>query len=363
MAKQKTPKRSVFFISVANDKAYDNFLKTMVRPVKTAKLPGKSELKNFDELCVWGLQYYGHNQHLWPQIKNNDILFFYREKYYICTAIVEGKEDNLKIANHLWGKYESSLDQRGFLVYMLPSKVRFSEVPSAKINDLFGYIRNHWLIDTAQSFHPDDSRVRAVEEEYGSLEKALSKFGIKFSSTKKPNRTDDFIQSSSSRENIKKIGIQRREQEKYPMCYFLIDSNDSTKDAEILGGYLMDISTELSKNNTPYKMEIKSGSLEVVILILQEINNNPLVVAAIGAAVGVIMDRFLSNRKNILKINPNEKWCIGMALHHHVIIRRLQYQTTESIKWGGNVATIIFKDDKGKNYTYRVNSNTGRVEF
>ncbi|MCH8872904.1 hypothetical protein IH824_09070 [candidate division KSB1 bacterium] len=61
--------------------------------MKTAKLPGKSELKNFDELCVWGLQYYGHNQHVWPQIKNNDILFFYREKHYICTAIVEGKED------------------------------------------------------------------------------------------------------------------------------------------------------------------------------------------------------------------------------------------------------------------------------
>ncbi|MGI0026336.1 MAG: hypothetical protein ACREAD_00650 [Nitrosopumilaceae archaeon] len=173
-------KRSVFFISVANQTAYDNFKKSIHQTVKTSTLPGKTILKNYDQLYIWGLQYYGQNEQIWNMIKKNDILFFYRSKKYISSAIVEGKEDNLEISNHLWGKNESSLDQRGFIVYMLPNKVNFSSIESSSLNELFGFLRSNWLTDSAQAFHPDDKRVEDVELRFGSLENALENIGISF---------------------------------------------------------------------------------------------------------------------------------------------------------------------------------------
>ena len=173
--------RSIFFISVANKKAYDNFEKTITKPVKTGSIPTNTEIKKHEDAHVWGLQYYGQNEQIWNKVKKNDVLFFYRNKHYICTAIVEDKEDNLVISNQLWGKSDSSLEQRGFLIYMLPEKTSFTSVKSSTINSLFGYVRSNWLTDSAQTFHPDDKRVQEVISKYGSLEHALEKHGISFS--------------------------------------------------------------------------------------------------------------------------------------------------------------------------------------
>lgn len=173
--------RSIFFISVANDLAYDNFEKTMIKPVKTTSLPTKTDIKKQEDVYVWGLQYYGQNEQIWNKIKKNDILFFYRDKHYICTALVEDKEDNLVISNQLWGRTNNSIEQRGFLVYMLPEKTSFSSVKSSTINNLFGYKRPNWLSDSGQAFHPDDNRVIEVISKYDSLENALNEYGILFS--------------------------------------------------------------------------------------------------------------------------------------------------------------------------------------
>ncbi len=193
-------KRSIFFISLANQDAYDKFKKTMLRSVKTSTLPGSTTLKNYDRLHIWGLQYYGQNEEIWNRIKKNDILFFYREKMYVCSAIVEGTEDNLHISNHLWGESTSNLVQRGFLVYMMPDNVVFSRIPSSSLNQLFGYMRPNWLTDSGQAFHPDDRRLEDVEKEFGSLENALEKIGISFR-----NKFEQTMEGFLKNENNEKI--------------------------------------------------------------------------------------------------------------------------------------------------------------
>jgi len=349
--------RRVFFISVANFYAHRNFVDSIIDPVDTSGIPPHSVLPTYDELCIWGLQEHGANPRIWQLMNKNDILFFYKNKKYVCAAIVEGKEYYPFVANGiLWAPDpESSLQNRGFLVYMLPSNVVHHEVSSTAINRLFGYMRGGWLNDTGQAFHVDDSRVSGVEKKFGSLENALEKFDITFPKHKQIPK-EKFEQKKS-------FGIKNVGGKKFPSCRFVIDTGDSIKDADIGTEFLAETTAELAKMNVPYKMNVRSGSFELFYEILQQITTNPTGAAIIGSAIGIIMGRYFLHKKNISKQEFNDEWYQGMVFHQHVIVRRLSYASIKSFQNSSKEVQVIIVDDSEKEYKYVIDKKENTVKF
>ena len=349
--------RRVFFISVANYYAHRNFLETIKDPVDTSGIPPHSILPQYNELCIWGLQEHGANPRIWELINKNDILFFYRSKKYVCTAIVEGKEYYPFVADDiLWQTaHETPLEKRGFLVYMLPSNVVHHEVPSSKINRLFGYTRDGWLNDTGQAFHPDDSRVSSVEKKYGSLENALEKFDIIFPKHKQIHK-EVF-------EKKKSFDTKRVIEKNFPSCRFVIDTGDHIQDASIGIEFLVETTTELAKMNIPYNLKVRSGSFELFFEILKQITNNPTVAGIIGSAIAVIMGGYFLRKKNISKHESNDEWYQAMALHQHIIVRRLKYASIKSFQNSSKQVKVIIVDDNEKEYKYIIDKKENTVKF
>ena len=352
----RTPRR-VFFISVANYHAYRNFLDTIKDPVDTSGIPPHSILPTYGELCIWGLQEHSANPRIWELMNKNDILFFYRNKKYVCTAIVEGKEHYPFVANDILWPHDSgsSLENRSLMVYMLPSNVVHHKASSSAINRLFGYMRGGWLNDTGQAFHVDDSRVSSVEKKYGSLENALEKFDITFPKHKQIPK-EKFEQKKS-------FGIKNVGGKKFPSCRFMIDTGDRIKDTDIGTEFLAETTAELAKMNVPYKMNVRSGSFELFYEILKQITTNPTVVAIIGSAIGVIMGRYFLHKKNISKQEFNDEWYQGMALHQHVIVRRLSFASMKSFQNSSKKVNVVIVDNEENEYKYIIDKKENTVKF
>ena len=97
--------KSIFLMSVDNQKLLLNFEKTVKKKIKTKKLSQfkiPSSIKKIKNISVWGLNSTLENQRLWKKIKEGDIILFLKDKKYFCRCKVIERFDSLEIAKKFW---------------------------------------------------------------------------------------------------------------------------------------------------------------------------------------------------------------------------------------------------------------------
>ena len=129
-----------------------------------------------------------NNRSKWSKLKKGDILLFFREKKYVSKMIIGGTEDSYEIAKMIWGEKidheEMNVDPISgetwqLIIYALPENVKQIDVPDSALNGLLGYQANFPGPLRAFDFTVvSDDRLKKLENQYGSVQKALESIGI-----------------------------------------------------------------------------------------------------------------------------------------------------------------------------------------
>jgi hypothetical protein len=98
----------------------------------------------------------------------------------------------------------------------------------------------------------------------------------------------------------------------YPSAHFIIKSGNTLEDHELATALFNEASSVLTKQNIPFRIEVKSGSIDfsiqVLLDMLEQVSQNPTVAAAVGGAVGGITTRILDRKRSIKKLKFNAAW-------------------------------------------------------
>ena len=97
--------KSIFLISIDNQKLLLNFEKTVKKKITTKKLNQfkiPSSIKKIKNISMWGLNSTLENERLWKKINKGDVLLFLKNKKYFCKCKVLEKFDSSEISRKFW---------------------------------------------------------------------------------------------------------------------------------------------------------------------------------------------------------------------------------------------------------------------
>ena len=104
------------------------------------------EAKLHSHLCVWGTKKTDSYLSKWELMQNGDLILFCRSgetdqpltNYYSHTAVIEGKEQNEKLAESIWGKADDGSTWK-LVFWMRPETLSEEHVMMSVFNPIFGY--------------------------------------------------------------------------------------------------------------------------------------------------------------------------------------------------------------------------------
>ena len=175
--------RLVLF-SVAGEAAFEHYEDTILKDVNTSNFES-SDMKKFANVRMWGAidRQANQNRSKWSKLHKGDTILFYRDKKYIAKMILDGTEDNSKIAKMIWGEKidhevmnvkQSSGETWQLIMYCSPEKIEEIDLKFEELNKLLGYKENFMPTRTLDFTTVSENRLQELQNKYGSVNNALN---------------------------------------------------------------------------------------------------------------------------------------------------------------------------------------------
>lgn len=162
--------QNLILISVENKELFDNYEKTVKKPLKLKNITNIPKRFKKTTLSVWGLNPTRENKELWKKIKNGDIvLFFRKDKFFSKGVIVFTLEDD-EIPKTIWQKklYGYSWKYMIFIRNLVTINIDFkSSIPffiEPTMPSLFSY----------PIVLVDEKKIKKIISIFGSLNSAIN---------------------------------------------------------------------------------------------------------------------------------------------------------------------------------------------
>jgi hypothetical protein len=131
----------VFGAPVSNDLGFLNYKKSVSKELIDS-CPIVPEILKINSL--WGLK--KEKRNTWKKIEKGDVIFFYRNKYFISYSIVIDRIEDSKMANDIWGnaiiKHYSPYTYPLIIVMSKPIDCYIS---FSRVNEKIGYHQDYFL--------------------------------------------------------------------------------------------------------------------------------------------------------------------------------------------------------------------------
>lgn len=175
--------RLVLF-SVAGEAAFEHYEDTILKDVNTSNFES-SDMKKFANVRMWGAidRQTNQNRSKWSKLHKGDIILFYRDKKYIAKMILDGTEDNSKIAKMIWGEKidheamnvkQNSGETWQLIMYCSPENIEEIDVKFEELNKLLEYKENFMPTRTLDFTTVRESKLQELQNKYGSINNALN---------------------------------------------------------------------------------------------------------------------------------------------------------------------------------------------
>ena len=175
--------RLVLF-SVAGEAAFEHYEDTILKDVNTSNFES-SDMKKFANVRMWGAidRQANQNRSKWSKLHKGDTILFYRDKKYIAKMILDGTEDNSKIAKMIWGEKidhevmnvkQSSGETWQLIMYCSPEKIEEIDLKFEELNKLLGYKENFMPTRTLDFTTVSENRLQELQNKHGSINNALN---------------------------------------------------------------------------------------------------------------------------------------------------------------------------------------------
>ena len=183
MQSESKNSRLVLF-SVAGEAAFEHYEDTILKDVNTSNFES-SDMKKFANVRMWGAidRQANQNRSKWSKLHKGDTILFYRDKKYIAKMILDGTEDNSKIAKMIWGEKidhevmnvkQSSGETWQLIMYCSPEKIEEIDLKFEELNKLLGYKENFMPTRTLDFTTVSENRLQELQNKYGSINNALN---------------------------------------------------------------------------------------------------------------------------------------------------------------------------------------------
>ncbi len=183
MQSESKNSRLVLF-SVAGEAAFEHYENTILKDVNTSNFE-TSDMKKFSNVRMWGAidRQANQNRSKWSKLHKGDTILFYRDKKYITKMILDGTEDNSKIAKMIWGEKidheimnvkQSSGETWQLIMYCSPENIEEIDVKFEELNKLLGYKENFMPTRTLDFTTVSEIRLQELQNKYGSVNNALN---------------------------------------------------------------------------------------------------------------------------------------------------------------------------------------------
>lgn len=132
---------NVYGAPISNIIGFNNYERCVTKRIKGDSLEKLDILKLYS---IWGLK--RERKNIWETIQKDDIVIFYRNKFFISYCKVVETMDNLELSEKLWeSDFSVPYRQYKYPLLIMMSNPVFCKVSFGEMNKLFGYKEGYFL--------------------------------------------------------------------------------------------------------------------------------------------------------------------------------------------------------------------------
>jgi hypothetical protein len=132
---------NVFGAPISNLIGFNNYERCVTKTTKEESLEQIDILKLYS---IWGLK--KQRKNIWGTIKKDDVVIFYRNKFFISYCRVLKTVDNLELSEKLWEpNYIVPYRQYKYPLLILMSNPTNCKVSFEEMNKIIGYKKGYFL--------------------------------------------------------------------------------------------------------------------------------------------------------------------------------------------------------------------------